>query len=249
MTLENKKELSLSSILMSICCTLFPQTIEPQSENKNQSNQQQPTVTLQPVETVSFHHDQLVPHFTHPDQIAEASIKKGLVLQGQVTYVMDGDTIKFYHIDNPTRNVPSNIQILKQTTLTLRIAGIDTPEIAKFGNKGQEYANESKNFTESFTKGKRVKIQIYSKDQYGRLVGSVDSNGVDLALTLVEHGLADIYTGRGAEFGTSTNETRLKKALVEAKIKKIGMWNDPNFQSPSEYKKAAKQSASVNKIH
>lgn len=59
---------------------------------------------------------------------------------------------------------------LKNETLSIRIAGVDAPELAHFGNPAQPHAKESLQWLTSAVEGKRVKCQLLRKDQYGRIV-------------------------------------------------------------------------------
>ena len=61
---------------------------------------------------------------------------------------------------------------LKNQTLSIRIAGVDAPEMAHFGNPAQPYAKEAFDWLTKEVTGKRVKVQLLRKDQYNRIVSS-----------------------------------------------------------------------------
>ena len=50
---------------------------------------------------------------------------------------------------------------------------MDCPESAHFGSPGQPFADVATKFTESELAGKRVRLQLLSRDQYGRAVAMV----------------------------------------------------------------------------
>lgn len=61
---------------------------------------------------------------------------------------------------------------LKDETLSIRIAGVDAPELAHFGNPAQPHARESLKWLTKTVEGKRVKVEMLRKDQYGRIVST-----------------------------------------------------------------------------
>ena len=55
-------------------------------------------------------------------------------------------------------------------TLNIRLAGIDCPEGAAFGQPGQPYHAEAKQYLSDLTKGKLVSFTLLRLDQYSRAV-------------------------------------------------------------------------------
>jgi endonuclease YncB( thermonuclease family) len=111
--------------------------------------------------------------------------------KGVVTKVSDGDTIQ----------VTTN----NQTKITIRLSGIDCPEIAKINHKtgkiskpGQPFSQEALEYMVQLAMGKQVKIVVHGRDQYHRLLGIVFYNDRDVNLELVKKGLAEVYRGNGA---------------------------------------------------
>ena len=64
---------------------------------------------------------------------------------------------------------------LKDETLHIRIAAVDAPENAHFGNPAQPFAKESWDWMKALLTGKRVKVQLIRKDQYLRIVSGPSS--------------------------------------------------------------------------
>ena len=61
---------------------------------------------------------------------------------------------------------------LKDQTLHIRIAAVDAPENAHFGNPAQPFAKESWDWMKKLLTNKRVKVQLIRKDQYQRVVSA-----------------------------------------------------------------------------
>ena len=74
----------------------------------------------------------------------------------------------------------------------IRLACIDTPEIK--GNKTNPIAaNESKYFLNNLVANKKVSIRRITYDRYGRTVGELFSNGINIQELIVEKGYGKIY--------------------------------------------------------
>ena len=92
--------------------------------------------------------------------------------EGKVVGVSDGDTIK----------------VLKEgKQVIIRLASIDCPE------KGQPYGQAATKFTASLVAGKVVKVWQTDTDRYGRIVGFVFVDGIDLNKELLKAGMALHY--------------------------------------------------------
>ncbi|MFH1509039.1 MAG: thermonuclease family protein [bacterium] len=101
-----------------------------------------------------------------------------------VTTVIDGDT--FYVDDNGTAE-------------SVRLIGIDTPEIAKQKSEIQEGALEASNFMKDLVEGKWVYLEADEsqgdRDQYGRLLRyAFLEDGTHINLLLLKEDLAVEYT-------------------------------------------------------
>jgi endonuclease YncB( thermonuclease family) len=174
---------------------------------------------------------------------------------GRVERIIDGDTVRVRHCPSRLRcpdrmkssNKPSRIW---DSTLSIRIYGVDCPELQKRSTDppSQPFAIEAKEYTTSLLQGKRVKVTLFSKDQYGRAIGKVETprpvvpvfSRKDVSLELVRKGLATIYTGRGAEYGG--NKDILQRTESEARKGKRGIWSQgADRVSPADFKRQQKQ--------
>ena len=81
-------------------------------------------------------------------------------LHGKVVGISDGDTITI---------LDSNKRQHK-----IRLYGIDSPE------GGQAFGKKAKKFTSSLVYGKIVDVNVLDRDRYGRDVGLVYYNGIDI---------------------------------------------------------------------
>ena len=97
---------------------------------------------------------------------------------GEVTYVVDGDTV---HV-RPLRGGKS---------LSIRIDGIDAPEICQAGGR------EARDALKRRTLGQRVTVHGTRRDIYGRLLARIVINGEDQGEWMVAEGLAWSYRYRG----------------------------------------------------
>ena len=74
----------------------------------------------------------------------------------------------------------------------IRLACIDTPEIRGKRAKPNK-AIAARNFLNGMIKGKEVYIRRVTEDKYGRTIGELSLNGVNLQQMLVNKGHAEIY--------------------------------------------------------
>ena len=125
----------------------------------------------------------------------------GQTFTAPVSRVADGDTITVVHDGDTTR---------------IRLDGIDTPEM------DQAFGVQARAFISSRVSDRQVTVTVHDVDRYGRFVGRVQIDGVDLSVALVSEGLAWHYT-------RYSDDVVLARAEAEARAKKIGLWSQ---QSP-----------------
>ena len=74
----------------------------------------------------------------------------------------------------------------------IRLACIDTPELK--GSKADPIpAKEARDFVNKLVANEKVSIKRITKDKYGRTVGELFKNGVDIQELIVEKGYGKIY--------------------------------------------------------
>ena len=104
--------------------------------------------------------------------------------QYKVTRVTDGDTINV--VGNGHKEI-------------IRLVGIDAPETSKKKREpGQPFSQKSTKYLTSLVLNKMVEIKSYGQDRYGRTLGVVFNNGINVNLEMIKAGLAEVYRGRPA---------------------------------------------------
>jgi len=118
-----------------------------------------------------------------------------------VTEVSDGDTLKL------------------SDGKTFRLYGVNSPEVK------EPYFEEAKALTENLVLGKEISFEQeehYKTDKFGRTLGYVFVDGVNLNIELVRNGLARVvlYEKRAK----IKYQDELLAAEKEAREKKLGIW-------------------------
>jgi len=140
-------------------------------------------------------------------------------LIGKVVKVSDGDTI----------------QVLDGgKAVKIRLAEIDCPETSHGAKKpGQPYGQAAKKFALDLVGGKTVRVDVVTRDRYGRIVGKVVlEDGSTLNKRLVGAGLAWVYR-------RYAKDPALYDLEAEAKAAKLGLWSAPNPVAPWEWRHGA----------
>lgn len=99
----------------------------------------------------------------------------------------DGDTIRF--------NIPA-VHPLIGEKISVRVRGIDTPELRGKCPKEKQMAKEAKEMLENILKkARKITLKETGRDKYFRIVAHVEADGVDVNLVLFNSGLAVPYEG------------------------------------------------------
>jgi endonuclease YncB( thermonuclease family) len=127
----------------------------------------------------------------------------------RVVGVHDGDTITCLDENNQQQKV--------------RLASIDAPEV------GQEYGRASREALAAMVFGKTIAVADEGRDQYGRWIGSVSVDGIDVNRQMIATGNAWHYT----EF---SNDSTLAALQEQARMQKIGLWSQPDPIPPWQFR-------------
>jgi len=137
------------------------------------------------------------------------SLAISATLQGRVVGVADGDTV--------TILTPERQQV------KIRLGQIDAPE------KAQPFGQRSKQSLSDLIVGKEVRVKVETTDRYGRTVGRIFQDDIDVNLEQVKRGMAWAY-----------RQYLTDKAFLDAehtaKAAKIGLWSESNPTPPWEYR-------------
>jgi endonuclease YncB( thermonuclease family) len=145
-------------------------------------------------------------------------------LTGRVVGISDGDTI--------------TVLVAKQQ-VKVRINGIDAPE------KRQPYGERSKQNLSAMAFKKDARLECHKTDRYGRQVCKVwvqpgDCPGCGLTLDV---GLAQVIAGMAlwyreyAKEQTAEDQGRYETAENEARLRRWGLWNDPQPVPPWDWRR------------
>jgi endonuclease YncB( thermonuclease family) len=133
--------------------------------------------------------------------------------EGRVVRVMDGDTVA----------VLVNYQERK-----VRLAWIDAPE------KAQAYGAVSKASLSNLVFGQNVHVDTINIDRYGRTVGKITVNGIDVGFNQLQNGMAWHYVHFS---GGNLNKAAYQRAELEAQKTKRGLWADSNPVPPWDWRR------------
>jgi len=128
---------------------------------------------------------------------------------GQVVSIADGDTFTM---------------LVNNEQIRIRLHGIDCPE------KGQDFSNVAKEFLADYVFGKVVTVKEMDVDRYGRTIGMVTIDGVNVNEKLLEAGLAWHYKN----YDRNPDWAKLED---QARRDKRGLWVQPNPIPPWEWRK------------
>lgn len=146
------------------------------------------------------------------------------VITGEVVNVADGDTITI--VDR------------SKSQHTIRLYGIDAPE------KGQAFGNAAKKFASKLAYNKTAEVTAYDIDKYGRTVGVVIVNGVNVNQSLIEAGYAWLYRKYCKE-SFCDNWLGLEE---KARSARMGLWADKSPIAPWDWRKGNQGSTGLNNL-
>lgn len=100
--------------------------------------------------------------------------------------VIDGDTFKVY--------LACSYKLFCKS-VSVRVRGIDTPELTSKDFAQKAKAQEAKNFTRNFLTGHKITLKRCTRGKYFRLLCDVYADDKNLAEALLGAGLAISYNG------------------------------------------------------
>ncbi len=126
-------------------------------------------------------------------------------LTGKVIKITDGDTAHVLQKDH--------------TKEKIRLAGIDAPE------RKQPYGKKAKHYLASLIGNKFVSVEYSKRDRYGRIVGKIIHNALDVNLEMVKAGYAWHYKKYQKE---QLADDRLSYRVAEnsARLHKVGLFQN-----------------------
>ncbi len=147
---------------------------------------------------------------TEPERIEQVY---GSCVISFVSHVYDGDTFSVFIKEWPDV-IGDNISV--------RVYGVDTPEMTDRRPEINSLAKTAKNFTESFLQNaKIIELKNLRRDKYFRLNAEVYADGRNLANALINAKLGKPYFGDTKEIWTVAD--------YNAYVAKL--WRKPSFRS------------------
>jgi endonuclease YncB( thermonuclease family) len=134
-------------------------------------------------------------------------------ITAKVVSITDGDTLRI---------------LVGKEQVKIRLAGIDAPE------KGQAFGTKAKEVLDNMVKGKTVNVETQGLDMYGRTIGTITIDGLNVNLELVKQGMAWRYT-------KYDKEKIYLQAEKEARQAMRGLWADKDPIAPWEWRKQQKE--------
>lgn len=105
----------------------------------------------------------------------------------EILSIYDGDTFRC-NIKNYPKIIGDNISV--------RIAGIDCPEMTDKRPNIKALARQAKQYTVArLREGKNIQLMNMRRDKYFRILADINIDGKDLAQELIKKGLAKPYDG------------------------------------------------------
>jgi micrococcal nuclease len=131
-------------------------------------------------------------------------------INGRVVSVSDGDTFTLLTNDNEQ--------------IRIRLYGIDCPE------KDQDFGQVAKKFLSDLVYNKNVNVTKTDVDRYGRTIGKVFIDSVNVNKSLLRAGLAWHYK-------RYDDDPAWAKVEATARRKKLGLWAKADAVPPWEYRR------------
>lgn len=141
--------------------------------------------------------------------LALAAGAAAATLQGVVIVVVDGDTVLFK---------PDHYAAASRAFMKIRLAAIDAPEA------DQPHGEAATRALSEWLLNRRVRIETVATDDYGRTVGRIWLDDLDINAELVRQGHAWASTWRG--------QAELRALQAEAKRQRRGLWQDDEAVQP-----------------
>ncbi len=119
--------------------------------------------------------------------IADANPTYGTITPTEIRSIYDGDTFKVTIKEWPA---------IIGDKISIRVAGVDTPEMRGQCDREKQLAREAKKHTVNFLRsGKKIELRNMQRGKYFRIVAEVYVDGKSLTDSLITAGLGYPYDG------------------------------------------------------
>lgn len=118
---------------------------------------------------------------------------------------------------------------------TIRLVGIDAPELGKKGKKDQPYSQEAKQKLTHLLDKKSISLVQYGIGGYNRVLAEIFANETNMNLEMVRAGLAEVYRGKCPEKFDASGYFKAEKLAKETQK---GMWVQGSvYKSPGLWRR------------
>lgn len=143
-------------------------------------------------------------------------------IEGRVTHVADGDTLTIR--ENATNK-----------KIKIRLLGIDAPELKMEGGRA------SQRHLENLIRGGDNQVRVYylarkKVDRYGRVIGKVVTNNIDVNHQMVLDGQAWFYRNYQKDV-MPKDRILYQEAMRQAQSARRGLWSQSSPEEPWEWRK------------
>ena len=118
---------------------------------------------------------------------------------------------------------------------SIRLVGIDSPEIGAEGRHDQPFSREAKAYLETLLENREVVLKSYGADGYHRQLAEVFADGKNVNIAMIKQGLAEVYKGDPPK--TIDLQQYLKEEEKARKAGK-GIWRlGKKYKSPKQWRR------------
>jgi endonuclease YncB( thermonuclease family) len=117
---------------------------------------------------------------------------------------------------------------------TIRLVGIDTPELGRKGQKRQPYSLQAKQKLTHLLQEKTISLKQYGMGGYNRVLAEIFVNETNVNLEMVRSGFAEVYRGNRPNGFDTALYFQVEKL---AKQSRKGMWiQGAAYKSPRQWR-------------
>ena len=138
----------------------------------------------------------------------------------KILKIFDGDSLQVMALD---------------LVFSIRLVGIDAPEIGSEDLKGQPFSLEAKAYLEHLLNNREAGVKSYGADGYHRQLAEVFADGKNINIEMIKQGLAEVYKGDPPK--TLDLSLYLKEEETARKSWK-GIWKlGKSYKSPKQWRR------------
>ncbi|MCM2283669.1 MAG: thermonuclease family protein [Desulfobacula sp.] len=138
----------------------------------------------------------------------------------KVMKIFDGDSLQVSAMD---------------LVFSIRLVGIDSPEMGANGLNGQPFSREARSYLETLLIDREITLKSYGADNYHRQLAEIFLDGKNINLEIIKQGLAEVY--RGAPPKTLDIQLYLKEEETARSAGK-GIWRlKKTYKSPKQWRR------------